>query len=306
MQVDPGLDRLLAVFDQTSVAMGLVATDGTWLRFNDRLCELLGSDRDSIAARLPRDLIHPEDRPAAVTATGRLLRGEVGSVDAERRYLRGDGRLLRARVTTSVVCGPDGAPDCLLTQLVAVAGPGAEAAGHLDPGTGVVTAAALTAHVHLAQQRLRRSGGDLVLISADVADLDPDTSRGTRLLACLAQRMTAAVRGSDLVGRTGPQRLSVCCEALTSDADIEVVVGRLAATVSRPVDLAGEVVQVKGRLQVAVAAHDERAHELVTRPVWPAAHDPGPDPSTGSGPGGADVPGQRRGRRARRQVSSSL
>ncbi len=288
----------MAVFDRTSVAMGLVAVDGSWLRFNDRLCELLGADRATVAARLPRDLIHPEDRPAAVEATARLLRGEVGSVDAERRYLRADGRPLRARVTTTVVVGADGTPDCLLTQLVAVAGPAAEAAGHRDPGTGAVTLPALTAHVHLAQQRLRRSGGQLVLVTLDVADVDPGTSRGTRVLACLVQRTTAALRGSDLVGRTGPLRLVACCEDLRSDADVEVVLARLLASTSRPLEVAGEVLQVRTTVSVTVSTPDEPAHELVSRPGWPVS-------PAGPGPG-AEVPDQRGGRRARRRAASSL
>lgn len=296
MDLEPDLERLMAVFDRTSVAMGLVATDGTWLRFNDRLCELLGADRATVASRLPRDLIHPDDRPAAVEATARLLSGAVASVDAERRYLRADGRPLRARVTTSVVPGLDGAPDCLLTQLVAVAGPAAEAAGHRDPGTGAVTLPALTAHVHLAQQRLRRSGGELALVTVDVADLDPATPLGTRVLACLVQRMTAALRGSDVVGRTGPLRLVACCEDLRGDADVDAVLNRLVATTSRPVDVAGQVLQVTTTVSVTVSTPGEPAHELVTRPGWPVR--PAPPPS------GPDVPGQRRGRRARRATSS--
>jgi PAS domain S-box-containing protein len=270
--------------------MGLVAPDGSWLRFNDRLCELLRADRAAIAARLPRDLIHPEDRPAAVAATARLLSGEVGSVDAERRYLRADGRLLLARVTTSVVRRPDGTPDALLTQLVAVRG-GRAGLGDRDPVTGAATLEVLVRHVALAQQRARRSSRTLVLLSVEMLPPSaPDASRrDARLLSCLAQRMTGVVRGSDVVGRTGPARLTVACEGLRDDAETALVASRLRAALAEPVDVDGRVSTVDVQLQVTVAGADERARELVLRPGWPAA---GLEPGTG--------------RRSRRHAGSSL
>jgi PAS domain S-box-containing protein len=283
-------ERLAAAFDASSVAMGLVATDGTWLRFNERLCELLRTDRASLAARLPRDLIHPDDREAAVLATARLLSGEVGAVDAERRYLRADGRLLRARVTTSLVRRPDGSADSLLTQLVAVSGARAAQDGYRDPVTGAVTQDALTRHVGLAQQRARRHDRMLVLISAEVAGPDPATPQGARVLSCLAQRMTGVVRGSDLVGRSGPARLTVACEGLRDDDEILVVLNRLAHAMAEPVDVDGEVSSPDVHLGVSVATEGEHARDLVTRPGWPA-------------PAPAERP---TGRRARHGVSPGL
>lgn len=290
--MDPGaVEQLAAAFDSSSVAMGLVARDGSWLRFNDRLCELLRTDRDALLARLPRDLIHPDDRPAAVAATTRLLAGEVGSVDAERRYLRADGRLLRARVTTSVVRGADGTPEAMLTQLVDVSGARA-GRGDRDPVTGAVTLDVLVRHVELAQQRARRTGRTLVLLGVEVRPVPPapgSSRHDARVLSCVAQRMTGVVRGSDVVGRTGPARLSVACEGMRDDAETALVASRLRAALAEPVDVDGRVSTVEVELQVSVADADERARELVLRPGWPAV---GTDPGSG--------------RRSRRHAGSSL
>lgn len=283
--------RLAAVFDSSPVAMGLVATDGTWLRFNDRLVELLRTDRGDLQGRLPRDLIHPEDREAAVLATARLLSGEVGAVDAERRYLRADGRLLRARVTTSLVRGADGEADSLLTQLVTVSGSRVAQDGDRDPVTGAVTLEAMVRHVALAQQRVARSGRLLVLLSAEVGGVDPGTRHGGRVLACLTQRVRGVVRGSDVVGRTGPARLTVACEGVQDDGTAALVVDRVGRALRDPVDVDGEVTRADVRLDVTVAAEGDLARELVLRPGWPAAVAPESRP---------------RGRRARHGARSAL
>jgi PAS domain S-box-containing protein len=288
-------ERLAAAFDASSVAMGLVAADGTWLRFNDRLCELLRTDRETLQARRPGDLIHPDDRPAAVEATRRLLTGEVGAVDAERRYLRADGRVLRARVTTSVVRLPDGSTDSLLTQLVVASGARAAQDGSRDPVTGALTRDALVRDVDLAQRRSRRSGRLLVLVSADVDGLDPASAHGGRVLACLAQRMTSAVRGTDVVGRSGPARLTVVCEGMLDDAEIDLVLARLARSLADPVEVDGLVSTPASRLAAVVESEGESARELVSRPGWPA-----PAPAPPAGPGG------RGGRRARHGLDSAL
>ncbi len=207
-----------------------------------------------------------------MAATARLLSGQIGSVDAERRYLRADGRLLRARVTTSLVRRPDGVPDAMLTQLVQVSG-GRAWFGDRDAVTGAATLDVLVRHVALAQQRAARSGRTLVLLSVEPVMPQPrdDSRYEARLLSCLAQRMTGVVRGSDVVGRTGPTRLTVACEGMRDDAETELVASRLGTALAEPIDVDGRVTALQVPVEVTVAGEGEQPRELVLRPGWPAA-----------------------------------
>ncbi len=46
-----GETRFEATFEQAAVGIALVALDGSWLRVNRKLCEIVGYDRDELLAR---------------------------------------------------------------------------------------------------------------------------------------------------------------------------------------------------------------------------------------------------------------
>ncbi len=83
---------------------------GRWLRFNQRLCDLLGYSPAELAARTYLDVTHPDDREASSAHFQRLLAGEMDAYELEKRYVRQDGALVWAHLTVSLVRTPEGAP----------------------------------------------------------------------------------------------------------------------------------------------------------------------------------------------------
>ena len=94
---DPAAD----VFDVSALPMGLVESDGRWLRVNRALAQLLGTTVEALAG-CPAELsTHPADRAADHEATRLLLAGECDSYTAEKRVLGagGEPRWVLATVT---------------------------------------------------------------------------------------------------------------------------------------------------------------------------------------------------------------
>jgi PAS domain S-box-containing protein len=106
--------RLRATFENAAVGIAHVGLDGTWLRVNDRLCEIVGYARDELVGRTVEEHAHPDDDERGVPPG--LRAGEVDHYSAERRYLHKDGREVWASVTWSTVA--DDAGDAL--HLIAV------------------------------------------------------------------------------------------------------------------------------------------------------------------------------------------
>ncbi len=81
--------------------MGLVQSDGRWLRVNRALAELLGTTVEALAGRPAELSTHPADRAADHEAARLLLAGECGSYTAEKRVLGagGEPRWVLATVT---------------------------------------------------------------------------------------------------------------------------------------------------------------------------------------------------------------
>lgn len=106
--------RFEAIFDQAPVGIAHVALDGHWLRVNARLCEILGYPAEALKRRTFLDLVHPDDTAAAVRYRQRLLAGEVGPEAEERRYVRGDGRVVRLRISGAIVRDGADTPDSFI------------------------------------------------------------------------------------------------------------------------------------------------------------------------------------------------
>src|SRR6185503_13678623 len=85
------LDPAADVFAVSALPMGLVESDGRWLRVNRALADLLGTKVEALAG-CPAELsTHPADRAADHEATRLLRAGECDSYTAEKRLLGAGG-----------------------------------------------------------------------------------------------------------------------------------------------------------------------------------------------------------------------
>ena len=100
-----------AVFEQASIGIALVASDGRWLQVNRRLCDTLGYSEQELFARTTFELAHPDDRAPLRELIGELTSGAAENVTTERRYLRRDGGTVWAATAVRLVRQADGAPD---------------------------------------------------------------------------------------------------------------------------------------------------------------------------------------------------
>ena len=79
------------LFDVCALPMGLVESDGRWLKVNRALAHLLDTTADALAGRPAELSTHPADRAADHEATRLLLAGECESYTAEKRMLDAGG-----------------------------------------------------------------------------------------------------------------------------------------------------------------------------------------------------------------------
>ena len=95
--------RFKATFEQAAVGMALIEPDGSWLRANDRLCEIVGYERDELMQKTFQEITHPDDVEADVRNARSVLDGEAESYQMEKRYLRADGSMVWANLSVSAV-----------------------------------------------------------------------------------------------------------------------------------------------------------------------------------------------------------
>lgn len=101
-------ERFRAAFEQAPTGMALVSPGGEWVDVNQKLCGILGYEREGLIGMTSRDVTHPEDLHADHDHLRRLLAGELEAYSTEKRYIRKDGSIVRIKLTVSLVQGPTG------------------------------------------------------------------------------------------------------------------------------------------------------------------------------------------------------
>lgn len=92
---------LANTFDNAAVGIAHVGQDGSWLRINDKLCNIVGYSREELLKMTFQDITHPDDLDGDLELYEKLRNGEIEGYNLEKRYYRRDGALIWVRLTTS-------------------------------------------------------------------------------------------------------------------------------------------------------------------------------------------------------------
>ncbi|MCY1433815.1 putative diguanylate cyclase DgcE [compost metagenome] len=95
--------------------MAYIGLDGTWLRVNDSLCELLGYSAEELYGMTFLNLTHPDDIDENMQYLMRLLAGEIERYVVEKRFRRKDGSHVWVHAKTTLQRRQDGRPDHLIS-----------------------------------------------------------------------------------------------------------------------------------------------------------------------------------------------
>ena len=110
-------ERFAKAFDYAPIGMALVAIDGTTLKVNRALCEMLGYSEAEMSHMPVWHFTHGDDMPATIEQLQRLLENEIDTWFLEKRYLHRDGHLLWGRSTTWLVRDAQGTPRYVVSQV---------------------------------------------------------------------------------------------------------------------------------------------------------------------------------------------
>jgi diguanylate cyclase (GGDEF)-like protein/PAS domain S-box-containing protein len=104
-------------FADAPIGMALVGLDGSWLKVNRALCQIVGWSEAELLARTFQDITHPDDLDADLAHVAALVRGDSDSYQMDKRYLHRDGRVIWIKLSARLVRDPSGAPAHLIAQM---------------------------------------------------------------------------------------------------------------------------------------------------------------------------------------------
>jgi PAS domain S-box-containing protein len=92
-----------AIFEHSSVGIGLTDLTGKQIDSNPALCHMLGYTREELSKMHFSDYTHPDDVAADVELFQALVKGERDRYEMEKQYLRKDGSGVWGRLKLSLV-----------------------------------------------------------------------------------------------------------------------------------------------------------------------------------------------------------
>lgn len=229
------------------------------------------------------DLIHTEDRPVAkrflhalaaqpVRSAGDVERELVAPMQCEWRMNDGSGRWHTVdNVGTNLLAEPTVQGLVLTSRDVTERRVIEEQYMHQafhDPLTDLANRALFLYQVGHALARGARQGHSVAVLFLDLDRFKEvnDTlghCSGDRLLVEAARRLSACVRGSDLIARLGGDEFAVLVEGADGDDEIIAMADRIVAALASPFTLGGKEAFISASIGIARAQSGESTDEVV-------------------------------------------
>lgn len=104
-------------FDFAANGMAIVGLEGTFIRVNSSLCEIVGYKNEELLKLTFQDITHPDDLEKDLDLVNQLLEGKKGNYHLEKRYFRKTGEIVWVQLSVSLVKDEEGKPLHFLAQI---------------------------------------------------------------------------------------------------------------------------------------------------------------------------------------------
>lgn len=104
-------EKMLRTFFDTSAAgISLVGMDGSFVKVNKKICEMLGAAEEELYKQNFQEYVYKEDLERVNASLAKLFSGEVDSLSIDGRYVRRTGEVRSATSSVSLVRDNNGNP----------------------------------------------------------------------------------------------------------------------------------------------------------------------------------------------------
>jgi PAS domain S-box-containing protein len=105
-------------YDMPFIGMAITSpVTKRWVKFNDRLCEILGYSREELSQITWTEITHPDDLELDVAHFERVMRGESEGYVMDKRFIRKDGSVIDAAIDVKCIRREDRSIDFFVATI---------------------------------------------------------------------------------------------------------------------------------------------------------------------------------------------
>lgn len=243
--------RLHAVLERSPVGTAMLTTHGRFVDGNKVLARLLGRPRHELPGTSLAEITHPDDGAREAPLYDKLLGRAIDGYELEKRYVRGDGRVVWVRQSMAPVLDERGTPVEFVLQAQDLTETRTAVArlthqSRYDPLTGLANRMQCVETIQNALDHGRRTGQRTAVLCCDIDDfrvvndgIGPGLADA--VLVTVARRIRDVLAPGDTAARLAGDEFVVVREQVDDLHEATGLAERVLAAVREPLELDGRV-----------------------------------------------------------------
>lgn len=276
VELEESEERFRSAFNHAPIGIGLVAADGTWLKVNHALCNLLGYTQEEFLAMDFQTVLFQEDLGDTLILVQKLISGKSANCQMEQRYLHKSGKTVWTSWSGSTAADSRSTVPNLIFQIQDItARKLAEAKLKHEATHDILTGlpnrkmfmSRLTGALRAAAQN-RNYKISILFIDLDRFKYVNDSLGhliGDQLLIGIAERLRECLRPADLVARLGGDEFTILVEGTYEPSEVVRIAERIHQKFSMPFDLSGHEVYSSASIGILHASELHLSAEEMMR-----------------------------------------
>ena len=266
-------DLVRTVMTSSSLGIALVGQDGFCVVVNQALCDLLGYDDGWFLVHRFDDVLLADDTKESLLGGARLLPGSTEKRPLVLHLVRADGRTIWVRRVDVVIPGGEGHTDTLLVQVedITAEHEANEALAYQafhDPLTGLPNRAWIMNILKDDLRAARRHGTSVGTLFVDVDNLKVVNDSlghvaGDKVLANVANRITASLRQGDRAGRFGGDKFVIVVQDVHDVQDVEQCAERVSSSIATDLSVYGHRIVPTVSIGIAISTSTSTPQTLL-------------------------------------------
>ena len=115
-------ERFRMTFEQAAVGIAHIAPDGSFLRVNRKLCDIVCYSQEELLQKTFQEITCPEDLATDLVYVQQLLDGTIDHYSMQKRYLTKGGSKIWVNLTVALVRKSSGLPDYFISVVEDITG----------------------------------------------------------------------------------------------------------------------------------------------------------------------------------------
>ncbi len=108
-------EKFRSIFEHAAVGIAQVAPDGSFIKVNQKFCEILKYSQEELLFLSFPEITHPDDLEENIIAKSKLLDGEILSYSTEKRYMCKNGSVVWVNLTAALIRDSSQTPKYFIT-----------------------------------------------------------------------------------------------------------------------------------------------------------------------------------------------